>query len=277
MSDMAARQQVFSQSKMKPEFDTARIVVRESRDSELNPLSTPVILGVDVTGSMGFIAEKIAIEGLGKLIGGILDRKPVTDPHIMVMGIGDAFSDEAPLQATQFETDIRIAEQLKDIWLEARGGGNCFESYDLPWYFAATKTSIDSFEKRQKKGYLFTIGDEPPPPVGTVMDAQLLNRIVGNAERSYTSAEMLKMAQEKYLVFHVIVEEGSYARRSKDQVFSQWSNLLGRYVIRLSDHNYISEVILSVMEIAEGADPYEVADSWEKPEIIAAVRHAVNI
>ena len=30
-------------------------------------------------------------------------------------------------------------------------------------YFAAMHTKIDSFIKRGKKGYLFTIGDEPVP------------------------------------------------------------------------------------------------------------------
>ena len=34
------------------------------------------------------------------------------------------------------------------------------ESYELALYFAAYKTSCDAWEKRQKKGYLFTLGDE---------------------------------------------------------------------------------------------------------------------
>ncbi|HAO33838.1 MAG TPA: hypothetical protein DCQ84_12920, partial [Candidatus Competibacteraceae bacterium] len=58
---------------------------------------------------------------------------------------------------------IRIARQLRRLWLEKGGGGNACESYTLPWYFAATHTAIDCFEKRGKKGYLFTVGDEEPP------------------------------------------------------------------------------------------------------------------
>jgi hypothetical protein len=42
-----------------------------------------------------------------------------------------------PLQATQFEADIRIAEQLLDVFFDraaaAEDGG---ESYCLSWYFA---------------------------------------------------------------------------------------------------------------------------------------------
>jgi hypothetical protein len=114
---------------------------------------------------MGDIPDAFVREGLGTLINEILVRKPASDPQVMIMGFGDAWTDQAPLQATQFEPDIRIAEQLKDIYLEGGGGGNGFESYSLPWYFAARKTAIDCFVKRAKKGYLFTVGDEPPPPV----------------------------------------------------------------------------------------------------------------
>ena len=128
------------------------VAMRESRDSADNPKSTPIIVGLDVTGSMGMISDVIAREGLGVLFNGILDRKPVTDPHIMFMGIGDANCDKSPLQVSQFEADNRIVEQLTMLWLEKGGGGNNFESYNLPWYFAAFHTVHDSMEKRGKRG-----------------------------------------------------------------------------------------------------------------------------
>ena len=71
----------------------------------------------DVTGSMGMIADALARKGLGTMVEEILARKPVSDPHIMCMGIGDVLYDRAPLQVTQFEADIRIAEQLEKLWL----------------------------------------------------------------------------------------------------------------------------------------------------------------
>src|ERR1017187_1377966 len=54
------------------------VVVRESRDSDVNPESTAIIVGLDVTGSMGMIADTLAREGLGVLFTEILDRKPVS-------------------------------------------------------------------------------------------------------------------------------------------------------------------------------------------------------
>ena len=82
----------------------------------------------------------------------------------MAMAIGDAECDRAPLQVTQFEADIRLADQLRELWIEGGGGGNRGESYHLPWAFAAMRTSTDCFERRGRKGYLFTIGDEPILP-----------------------------------------------------------------------------------------------------------------
>jgi hypothetical protein len=252
----STREELFTQRQIKPAFDPKGIGIRESVDSDANPYSTPIILGLDVTGSMGFIAEDIARNQLGSLVTEILDNKPVSDPHIMVMAIGDIDSDQAPLQASQFEADIRIAEQLTQIWLESGGGGNGWESYDLPWLFAALKTKIDSFDKRGKKGYLFTFGDEPPPPAGHTHSKDKLERVFGKGivERGFTSGEMLEMAQKKWAVFHVVVEQGSYARRDPKGVLAQWSELLGPNVIRLNDYKMLAQVISAVLQVAEGAD-----------------------
>jgi hypothetical protein len=270
----ASREQIFTKHAVESKFDPRSVTIRESVDSESNPVSNPIIIGLDVTGSMGIIAEKIAKKGLGTLIEGILDRKPVTDPHIMIMAIGDVFHDHAPLQVTQFEADIRIAEQLSELWLEGGGGGNSFESYDLPWAFAARKTKIDSFDKRGVKGYLFTIGDENPP-LEAVSSSQLKESIGAGSQGNSSTIELLAEAQEKWNVFHVIVEQGDYARRALSRVSENWKNLLGRKAIHLNDYDCIAEVILSVIEVNEGADPEEVIKSWENTKIRNAVEYAL--
>ncbi|TFH07296.1 MAG: hypothetical protein E4H14_08835 [Candidatus Thorarchaeota archaeon] len=249
------------------------VTIRESCDSEQNPNSNAIIVGLDVTGSMGMIAHTMAKEGLGTLIESILDRKPVEDPHIMFMAIGDVHYDSAPLQVSQFEPDIRIAQQLKDIYVEGGGGENNSESYDLPWYFAAAHTTIDCFEKRGKKGYLFTIGDELPP-TGGVKD-QLQRLLKDGAERDYDSQELLKMAEEKYHVFHVIVEQGSYAQRSVERVTNAWRELLGKRAIGLNNYNYVAQVVVSAIEVSEGADPEDVLASWQDAAVRKAVKHAL--
>jgi hypothetical protein len=260
---------------LKESMDPKKIVLRESCDSEENPNSTAIIIGLDVTGSMGLIAERMAKKELGTLIEGILDRKPIPDPHIMIMGIGDVRSDRAPLQASQFEADIRIAQQLSELYLEGGGGGNDSESYDLPWYFAATKTKIDCYDKREKKGYLFTIGDEMPP---YGVELGHLRDVFGKGSQSgYTAKELLDMASEKYQVFHVVVEQGSFASRALKKVNESWKKLLGKRALPLNDYNHLSQVILSAIEVSEGKDPEEVVASWEDKSVQKSVKYALGM
>src|SRR5947199_26507 len=51
---------------------------------------------------------------------------------------------------------------LGKLFLEGGGGGQLTESYELAMYFMAQHTSMDCFEKRNQRGYLFIIGDEMP-------------------------------------------------------------------------------------------------------------------
>ena len=157
-TDSSSASELYKARTVKPEMEPKGIEFRESCDSKEHPESTPIILGLDVTGSMGCVLETVS-KKLNKLILEIYDREPVKDPQIMVMAFGDVECDRHPLQVTQFESDIRIAEQLNDIYFERGGGGNAGESYTLPWYFASRHTKTDSYKKRGKKGFLFTMGD----------------------------------------------------------------------------------------------------------------------
>lgn len=123
-------------------------VIRECCDNEEHPNTLPVILALDVTGSMGQTAVEIAKrlnEIMTKLYG------QIKDVEFMIMGIGDLAYDNYPIQASQFESDIRIAEQLDKIYFEFGGGGNCFESYTAAWYFGSRHTKLDCWN-RGKKG-----------------------------------------------------------------------------------------------------------------------------
>jgi hypothetical protein len=251
---------IYTSRGMNKTLDPLGVKIRESRDSVDNPNSTPVIVGLDVTGSMGMLADVIAREGLGTLFTGILDRKPISDPHVMFMAIGDANCDSAPLQVSQFEADKRIIEQLTQIYLEHGGGGNSFESYNLPWYFSAFHTAHDSMEKRGKRGYLFTVGDEEAPHALT---KDQIKRFIGDdTEAELSPLDTLQLAQRLYDVYHVIIEEGSHARAHMSNVVNSWDKLLGQRVIRLADHKKLAETIVSAIEVAEGRDAGDSAAGW---------------
>ena len=259
-----------------PYLNPRDISVRESCDSDANPLSTPIIIGLDVTGSMGDIALKFARESIGNLMNRIYEKRPVTDPHLMFMGIGDAWCDRAPLQVSQFEADVRIAEQLIKLYVEGGGGGNNSESYTLPWFFASRFCKIDSFAKRGKKGYLFTIGDEcAPEPLTKRQIVSIMGDRPEFAEITELSGEQLyKEASKEWEIFHVLVEQGDYCRHSKTRAVKSWYNLVGNRLLRLDNKNNLEEVILAAIRIAEGMDPAEVLEKAD-PAARTSIKHAL--
>ena len=255
--------------------NAVEIKVRESRDSADHPESLPVMIGLDGTGSMGFLAAYMASEGLPGFVENLLQRKTLTDSHLMFLVYGDAVAcDKQPLQMTQFEADNRICTQLRDLWLEGCGGGNNYESQDLVWAAAAFKTVSDSWEKRQKKGYLFTIGDELFPKVS---DKDYLRNLLKKevTQVPSTPGELLQAAQEKYHVFHLVVKEGNYAKNQSARVLQDWQTHLGKRALILTNHKHVAEVLVSAIAVNEGEDP-ETVIGWWSGEVADTVRSALH-
>lgn len=254
---------IYKSRSLEPDLDPKKVTVRESRDSDANPNSTALIVGLDVTGSMGRVLDVMAREGLGTLVGEIYSRQPIVDPHVMVMGIGDFEWDCAPLQVTQFEAENQpLVTQMEKIYLERGGGGNSYESYAAAWLFAATRTSIDCFEKRGKRGYLFTVGDEEPTPS---LNPHAVTEFLGGehfSEDELTAETLYNRASTMYNVFHIMVAEGSHAQRYGDRVRAKWAELIGQNFLVLNDHTKLAEVVVSAIQVAEGADKDSVASSW---------------
>jgi hypothetical protein len=269
IASTTSAKEVFRRGSIADALNPKGIAIRESRDSADNPASTPLLVALDVTGSMGSIAHALAKEGLGTLFEAILDRKPITDPHIAFAAVGDVNVDSAPFQISQFEADARIIEQLTSIYVEGGGGGNEFESYDLPWYFAGYHVAHDAMEKRGRKGYLFTVGDERAPRAATA--AQIKAVFGDDLAEDLTAAQMLEAAQRLFHVFHVVVKEGSAYRYDGRGVDASWHALLGQRVIPLDDYTKLAEVVVSAIQVVEGADKDKVAKSWGgKTDLVVA-------
>lgn len=266
-----SREARFTQSaarKIHADLDPLNIQYRESCDSQDSPNATPIIFGLDVTGSMGFVAERIAATKLGDLIVSIMDSGVVSNPHIMFMGLGDLnASDSFPIQLSQFEADNRIVQQLTQMYLEGGGGGNDCESYDAAWYMAAHHTKTDSFNKRNKKGLLFTIGDEMPP---NTLPRDKLVRLLGRVDPVYaqhgshiSSQAVYEQAALSYDVFHIIASEGSYARgRSGHKVYDAWQKITGRRTIWMDNVDNLVEIVNAVVRVNAGEDPQIVIDGY---------------
>ena len=70
------------------------------------------------------------------------------------------------------------------------------------------------------------------------------------------------MAARSYEIFHVLLTNVGYASGNLKRVLGSWSPLLGQRVIQCDDSDRIAEVIVSTIQVAEGADRAAVAGSW---------------
>ncbi|WP_051688828.1 hypothetical protein [Butyrivibrio sp. AE2032] len=200
----AGADNLFKNKTMLDKFNPKFISKRESRDNDEHPNSTPIAIGVDVTGSMGYLSEEIVKNSLNELMKKLYASNVIPDPQLMFAAIGDV-GDAAPLQVTQYESDIRIAEQLLELWLEGRGGDGP-EDYSLFWYFLARHTDTDSMKKRQQKGFAFTIGDAPNHPK---LSASAIKKIFGDDQKSdMTLQEVFEETEQSYYLFHINITSG---------------------------------------------------------------------
>jgi hypothetical protein len=222
------------------DFNPFNIKVRQSCETVDKPVVTPIIIALDVTGSMGMIPIQLIQGGLGSLMEKILAQTSIPNPHVMFMAVGDVVYDNHPLQVTQFEADIRIAEQLKDLYLEGRGGPNNSESYPIAWHFASTRTQLDSL-KRGEKGIIFTLGDEYAP---TKIDGEHLQKFLNDSSPTITTADILAKTQEKFDVFHLGIAQG---RAYNKNVQDDWVKLLGQRLIRVDDYTKVDEIIVNTI------------------------------
>jgi hypothetical protein len=238
-----SREQIFVSQTIDPDMDPQNVIVRESRDSEEHPHTVAIIVGLDVTGSMGMVPESIVKKTLPDLMGTLL-QAGVADPQVLFMGLGDFVYDYAPLQVGQFESSAELLDRwLTKVYLEGGGGGNNWESYNLAYLFAARHTAIDCWEKRQQKGFLFTMGDEP---CASNIPADIIKRLTNAKQASTLSTEeILIEAQKLYHVYHFHIHHDSYSQTSTRK--QGWNELLGDNFILLEDYQQVPKAMADLV------------------------------
>lgn len=254
-----SRTDIFSSRTLSSDMSPYGVLFRESRDSDTHPQSLAVQVYLDVTGSMGRIPEILVTEKLGSLMDTLISHG-VPHPQVLFGAIGDHQCDSAPLQVGQFESGTRELDQwLTRTYLEGGGGGQHMESYLLAWLFAARHTSIDCFEQRGQKGFLFTIGDEA---TWDELSATDVLRITGARQATaVTARQLLAEASRTHHVFHIHVNEGSY--RDAAIVLDPWRELLGERLIKLDDFGAVAETIASTVAVLHGADLRKVTGAFD--------------
>ena len=229
-------QEAYKQTRLHPSLNP-RGVIRECVNNEEHPNTIPVILALDVTGSMGNACKEVA-EALGVIMVDLY--KKFKDIEICIMGIGDLAYDDAPIQISQFESDIRIAEALDKVWMEHGGGGNTYESYTAAWYMALRHTKLDC-HKQGRKGIIITMGDEALNPY---LPQRELEAVTGDSlQDDVETPDLYEEVSKKFDIFHIAVDDKSSSYKyHADSINFTFGDLL-KDRLKISSINNLSQTI----------------------------------
>lgn len=256
--------QVFEQNakrQVHESMNPKNIKIREARDSKEHPKTVPIALFLDMTGSMERIPHEFIKDGLPTLMKTLVENG-VPDAALLFGGVGDHLSDNYPLQVGQFES----GDEENDLWLsrvyiEGNGGGNGGESYPLGWQFVANYTVTDAWEKRKKKGFVFTIGDERPHK--NYQKAANISIFGENAKQEgnlVTLEQLLKDAQERYHVYHLHYVHNN----ASEGQLQDWKTILGENAIKVEDYRQIPKLIAKIVlshETGEDESPSVITEN----------------
>lgn len=233
-------QQIYTQNCLHPLLNPKN-VMRECCDSAEHPATIPVILALDVTGSMGRASAEVARK-MNEVMTRLYDE--VRDVEFMVMGIGDLAYDKAPIQISQFESDVRIVEQLDLVWMEHGGGGNTFESYTAAWYMGLRHTKLDCW-KRGRKALIITMGDEPLNPY---LPREPLARATGdNLQGNVETADLYREAIGRFSLYHLHVRHRN-PDHYLNRVRSSFGDVLGEQHLKVVTVEEIAEAIVRIVK-----------------------------
>ena len=231
-----SNQEIFTARSVDPALNPHG-VMRECRDSDEHPFTKPVLICADVSGSMGDAAVEVA-KKLNVIMTELYGK--VKDVEFCIMGIGDLAYDNGPIQISQFESDIRIAEQLDKVWFEFGGGGNSYESYTAAWYMGSRHCDLDCW-KRGEKGIIITIGDERLNPY---LPSTQLSFVTGDTlQGDIETKDLYEEVTQKYDVYHIQVNHGnSWDYRS---IVRSWVMLGNHY--KEANLDNINQVIVDII------------------------------
>lgn len=233
--------------KIHPNLDPRRINNKpfgklESRDSVDHPESNAVMVCFDVTGS-NISRAREAQKRLPNLMD--LLQKYLSDPQVGVAANDDYnVKGRMAFQISDYESDNRVDDHIRNVVLVGDGGGNMGESYDLMLYAAARKTVLDCMEQRNRKGYLFLYADEPL--FGYVNKTQVKDVFDDDIPKNIPIETIIEEVRQNYHVFMIWPQNGYMNARE------QFVKLFGEnYVLTLQNPNLICELIASVIGINE--------------------------
>jgi len=206
------------------------------------PSENPVVVAVDVTGSMQHWPFEI------------FDRLPLLyqtlsqyrqDVEVGFFAVGDATCDRYPLQVTDFARGIELEDRLNALYGEGGGGGGARESYELFAYYLLHHARAE----RANRPFLLLYGDEGfYERVDPRQVAHFTGDELAEAPDAYAVWEALA---ESWNVFHL---RKPYPNERQDaEIREQWASVLGpERIVPLDDEQRAVDLGLGLIARAWG-------------------------
>jgi hypothetical protein len=210
---------------------------------------SPVVFGVDDTGSMG-ILPKIFWDKAPMFAGQIVEQGYIEDPSISISAIGDITSDIEPIQISDFTLIRNLDDWLQRIWLEGNGGAPYRESYEFLAYFYARYCEIPDAETP----FFFFLQDEG---FREELRASDLQRHFGGEHQSTDSQtvfnELIRKFKGNVFVIHRHYAS-DYNENRDNEIVKQWEDAFGKErIIKLGSDLAITDTILGVIALVTGS------------------------
>jgi hypothetical protein len=119
-----------------------------------------------------------------------------------------------------------------------------------------------------------TIGDEECPE--KVYAAEVKKVMGDDMPQDMTFEDILQKAQQMYNCYHIMIAQGNHARSRGDRVKSSWRDLFGQRAIWLEDYTKLSEVMVSLIQVAEGEKRADVIKTWDGDTAMIVTRALVG-
>jgi hypothetical protein len=187
--------------------------------------ATPLVIAVDVTGSMQTWPAEI-FDRLPLLYQTLSQYRP--ELEIAFAAIGDATCDRYPLQITDFAKGIELEDRLKALYGEGGGGGGARESYEL---FAAALLHNVATPAAAERPIVILYGDEGFYPEVDARQAQHYLGLPGVARSAHT---VWQRVVEKFDLYHLRKPYGD--RKLDRKILEQWTAAIGEQrIVGLED------------------------------------------
>ena len=209
----------------------------------------PIIIVLDVTGSNIEFA-RVVYDKMPMLYGQIEQKRYLKDFDIAICAVGDAYTDDYPMQVGDFAKGIELDSWLEKLVLEGYGGGQEKESYELMAYYLYKNTKFVP----GSDPIIFFIGDEAPYPSVSMNQAARfgIDCVEGGCSNPF---ELLRRKSNDN-VFMLLNK--FCGRNFKNEITSAWQKVLApEHVIKINEEKSIVDLMLGIISMHSSARTLE--------------------